>query len=165
MHAMPIRIKDAGVSVSRRIPAGKLFVEATGELVRGDSGTIFRSTRRREISTVAHVRRYLDLTEATNFEAGVSLSRGHNDAGEGLVTMLYGTDVTLRWRPLSRAISHLLAARTELIWSDRQEPGAQRAFGLYGFLDYQLRRGWFGGVRYDSAQRGHACATTAPRRC
>ena len=71
---MPIRIKDAGVSVSRRIPAGKLFVEATGELFRGDSGTIFRSTRRREISTVAHVRSYLDLTEATNFEAGISLA-------------------------------------------------------------------------------------------
>lgn len=39
-------IKDAGFSVSRLIPAGKVFVEATAELYRGDSGTIFTSSRR-----------------------------------------------------------------------------------------------------------------------
>ena len=35
-------IKDAGVSVSRLIPAGNLFLEATGEIFRGDSGTVFQ---------------------------------------------------------------------------------------------------------------------------
>ncbi len=146
-------IKDAGVSVSRLIPAGKVFVEATGEVFRGDSGTVFTSRRRSDVSTIGHLRSYLDLTEATNLEGAVSFSRGHNDAG-GL-TRLYGTDVTLRWRPLARAIYHSFTARTELIWSQREEPRVvQRAFGLYGSLDYQFARRWFGGVRYDRAERG-----------
>src|SRR3990172_3917847 len=97
-------IKDAGVSVSRLIPAGKLFVEAIGEFYRGDSGTLYRSGRRQDVSTVAHLRSYADLTDQTNLEVGLSYSRGHNDFGSEFTTKLYGTDVTLRWRPLRRAI-------------------------------------------------------------
>ena len=40
-------IKDAGVSVSRLIPApGELFLEATAQVYRGDSGTLFESSQR-----------------------------------------------------------------------------------------------------------------------
>ncbi len=148
-------IKDAGVSVSRLIPAGRVFVEATGEIFRGDSGTVYASSRRADVSTVAHVRSYVDVTDATNLETGVSFSRGHNDLGSDFVTQLYGADVTFRWRPLSRAIYHSLAARTELVWSRREDLSTmQRAFGLYGSLDYQPARRWFVGGRYDRSERG-----------
>ncbi len=147
-------IKDAGVSISRLIPAGKLFMEAIGEVYRGDSGTLYQSARRQDFSTVAHLRTYADLTEQTNLEVGLSYSRGHNDAGSDYTTKLYGADITLRWRPLRRAIYHQMAARTELIWSDRQEvAGAQAAFGFYSSLDYQFARRWFIGARYDKSDR------------
>jgi hypothetical protein len=147
-------IKDAGVSVSRLIPAGKLFVEATGELFRGDSGTVFKSSQRSDVSTVAHLRTYADLTDQTNIEIGGSYARGHNDLGSAFVTQLYSTDVTLRWRPLSRAIYRSLAARTELFWSRREQLSSlQSAFGGYSSLDYQLRRRWFAGGRLDWSQR------------
>ncbi len=148
-------IKDAGVSVSRLIPAGRVFVEATGEMFRGDSGTVFTSNRRADISTVAHVRSYVDVSDAANLETGVSFSRGHNELGSDFVTQLYGADATFRWRPLSRAIYHSLAARAELVWSRREDVATtQRAFGLYGSLDYQVGRRWFVGGRYDRAERG-----------
>ncbi|OFW50719.1 MAG: hypothetical protein A3G77_17415 [Acidobacteria bacterium RIFCSPLOWO2_12_FULL_68_19] len=148
-------IKDAGVSVSRLIPAGSVFLEATGELYRGDSGTLFKSSRRRDVAALGRVRGYVDLTDQTNVEAGASYTRGHNDLGSDFVTELYGADLTLRWRPLGRAIYRSLAARTELVWSRREEVSAfERAFGLYGSLDYQFARRWFAGGRYDQAERG-----------
>ncbi len=147
-------IKDAGVSASRIIPAGKLFVEATGELFRGDSGTVFKSNRRSDFSTVGHLRAYADVTEGTNIEIGGSYARGHNELGSDFVTQLYGTDVTVRWRPLRRAIYRSLAARTELFWSRREEPAVlQEAFGGYASVDYGFRRRWFAGGRYDWSER------------
>ena len=147
-------IKDAGVSVSRIIPAGSLFLEATGEVFRGDSGTVFKSNRRSDFSTVEHLRAYADFTEETNIEIGGSHARGHNELGSDFVTQLYSTDVTLRWRPLRRAIYHSLAARTELFWSRREQmPTLQKAFGGYASLDYQFMRRWFAGGRYDWSER------------
>ena len=103
---------------------------------------------------VAHLRSYVDLTDQTNLEIAGSYSRGHNDLGSEFLTQLYGTDVTLRWRPLRRSIYRSLAARTELIWSRREESvQTQRAFGLYGSLEYQFGRRWFAGARYDQSER------------
>lgn len=147
-------IKDAGVSVSRLIPAGALFVEATGEVFRGDSGTLFQAARRQDVSLVGHLRGYGDLSESTNLEAGFSYARGHNDLGSDFLTQLYGVDLTLRWRPPRRAIYHSLAVRTELIWSRREEAAqAQLAFGSFVSADYRLNRRWFVGGRYDWSER------------
>ena len=56
-------ISDAGVSVSRLLPApGGLFLEATGQVYRGDSADVFRSASRGQVSTVAHLRAYRDLS-------------------------------------------------------------------------------------------------------
>jgi hypothetical protein len=63
----------------------------------------------------------------------------------------------VRWKPLRRSIYHSFVGRTELIWSQRQQPldlaGEQRSFGMYASGDYQLGRRWFVGGRYDYAQR------------
>ena len=147
-------IKDAGISVSRLLPMGGLFVEATGEVFRGDSGTLFESSRRQDVSAVAHLRAYRDLSESTNLEIGGSYARGHNDHGSEFVTQLYGTDVTLRWRPLRRAIYHSFAGRAELVWSRReQSSGLEEAFGGFVSADYRLSRRWFFGGRYDWSDR------------
>ena len=149
-------IKDAGVSVSRLIPAGNLFLEATGEVFRGDSGTVFKSNRRSDFSTVEHLRAYTDITDQSNIEIGGSYARGHNELGSNFVTQLFSTDITFRWRPLQRAIYHSLAARTELFWSRREQlPVLQKAFGGYSSLDYQFARRWFMGGRYDWSERAN----------
>ncbi len=150
-----VGIKDAGVSVSRILPAqGGIFLEATGEVYRGDSGTLFQASQRSDVSTVGHIKAYRDLSESTNLELGGSYARGHNDLGSSYITQLYGADATLRWRPLRRAIYHSFAARSELVWSRREEAATtQRAFGLFGSMEYQLARRWFVGGRYDWSER------------
>ena len=164
-------IDDAGVSIQRILPAPKgIFLEATGQVFRGDTGaqtyfspagqivqTLFTATNKSDVSTVAHLRGYRDITESTNLDLGLSYARGHNELGTNFLTQLYGVDATVRWKPLRRAIYHSFVGRTEAIWSQRQQPfglgGEQRAFGMYASGDYQFARRWFVGGRYDYSQR------------
>jgi hypothetical protein len=155
-------ISDAGISVSRIIPApAGIFLEATGQVYRGDSSDVFEQSRKREVSTVAHLRGYRDITESTNLDLGFSFARGHNDGGPGFTTKLYGVDATFRWKPLRRSIYRSFIARTEFVWSQRQQlPAEQRAFGMYASGDYQLTRRWFVGGRFDWSDRARDAALT-----
>ena len=156
-------INDAGLSVARLIPNPWLFLEATGQVFRGDSGSdqnsnpLYQTTKRSELSYVGHVRSYKDINDDSNLDFGVSYSRGHNGLADGdradpgsLVTQLYGIDATYRWKPLQRSIYHSLVGRGEWIWSRRDQPnGLQRGSGMYVSGDYQVGRRWFTGVRLD----------------
>jgi hypothetical protein len=155
-------ITDAGFSVSRILPAPKgIFLEATGQVFRGDSGAeeepVFIASRQSDVSTVAHLRGYRDLTESTNLDLGLSFARGQNDAGS--TTNIYGVDATLRWKPLRRAIYRSFIARSEFVWSQRRQqpeallPAVQRAFGFYTSADFQFNRRWTAGARYDWSER------------
>ena len=152
-------INDAGFSVERIIPFPKgIFLSATGQVFRGDSGEgdelVFQSHSKSDVSTVAHLRAYKDLNESTNLELGASYARGHNELGTDFITSLYGMDATLRWKPLRRAIYNSFVARSEFIWSQRhQQPFEQRAFGMYASAEYQFKRRWFLGGRYDWSDR------------
>src|SRR5438552_5531488 len=54
-------INDAGLSLTRIIPAPKgLFLEGTAQIFRGDSGDLYRSYNRDDVSTVGHLRAYKD---------------------------------------------------------------------------------------------------------
>src|SRR5436189_1179553 len=150
---------DARVSVEHIIPAPKgIFLEATGQLFRGDSGDaqhpLFRASTKSDVSAVAHLRTYKDITESTNVDIGFSYGRGHNDLGSNFLTQLYGVDATLRWKPLRRSIYHSFVGRGEFIWSQRQQlPFEQRAFGFYTSVAYQLGRRWVLGVLYYHSDR------------
>jgi hypothetical protein len=160
-------IDDAGISVARLIPAGPVFLEATGQVFRGDSGeTLFRSSKRGDLSYVGHLRGYHDLSESTNVDLGASYSYGHNPAGivgdvdlGRFTTNLFGVDATLRWRPLTRAIYHQFIGRSEVIWSNREQfDGRQRSMGYYLSGEYQFARRWWLSGRYDRSDRAEDAA-------
>ena len=154
-------IGDAGLSVARLIPNPWIFLEATGEVFRGDSGDIFHSSQRGDLSVFGRLRGYHDITESTNVDLGASYGRGHNASGviDGVDlgrfrTDLFCVDATIRWKPLRRSIYHSFVARTEGVLSRRDQPdGRQRAKGFYVSGDYQVARRWFTGVRYDASER------------
>jgi hypothetical protein len=156
-------IDDAGLSLSRLFPNKLVFLEATGEVYRGETG-VFRAPRRGDLLYVGRLRAYRDLTESTNLDVGGSAASGHNEVAAqrfdaaldpgGFTTRLFGFDATLRYRPLRRAIYKRLLARTELVWSrQRQAAGTAAAFGTYVSLDYQFARRWFAGARWDRSDR------------
>jgi hypothetical protein len=154
-------LSDAGLSVARLIPAGGLFLEATGQVFRGDADDVFHSSERGDLSYVGHLRAYHDLTDNANLDFGGSYARGHNASGvvDGVdagrfTTDLFGVDATFRWRPLQRSIYRSFAGRTEWIRSRRNQPdGRQDADGWYASGDYQFARRWFFGGRYDHSGR------------
>jgi len=147
-------ISDSGISVSKLVMNPWFFLEATGEVYQGNAG-VFQAHERSDLSYVGRLRGYRDLTESTNLDVGGSYARGHNDAGPEFSTSLFSLDATVRYRPLRRAIYHRIIGRTEMFWSDRQQPVATAsAFGMYASGEYQLGRRWFGGARYDWSERG-----------
>ena len=148
-------LNDSGVSVSTLIMNPWFFLEATGELYQGNTGP-FASHERSDVSWLGRVRGYHDLTEGTNLDLGFSFTQGHNDVADNTTTKLFGIDATVRYRPLRRAIYRRFIARTELMWSRRGQLDGDDipAFGMYASGDYQFARRWFGGVRFDSSERG-----------
>ena len=155
-------IDDAGFSVTRILPAPKgIFLEGTAQLFRGDSTNVFHAYNNSDVSPVFNVHGYSDLTESTNLDLGFSYAQGHNFSGPQFMTRLYDAYGTLRWKPLRRAIYHSFVGRSEFIWSDHQQTGgAQHAFGFYVSGDYQPRRRWFIGGRYDYSERAQAANLT-----
>jgi hypothetical protein len=170
-------ITDAGISVARLISNPWFFLEATGQVYRGDSGPIeqplFVAAKPGNLAYVGHLRGYHDITEATNIDLGVSYANGHNGAGlpadiTSLKTQLFGVDATLRWRPLQRSIYHSFVGRSEWIRSRREQPigrverirrGQEQpvvreiADGFYVSGDYQFARRWYAGARFDRSGR------------
>jgi hypothetical protein len=158
-------IADAGFSVAKLIPNNWLFLEATGQVFRGDSGTdespLYHASQRGDLSFVGHLRGYQDITENSNLDVGVSFSRGHNGLATGdlsdpatFTTRLFGIDATYRWKPLQRSIYNSFVGRTEWIWSRRDQlNGLQAGNGGYVSGDYQFARRWFAGARLDRSAR------------
>jgi hypothetical protein len=156
-------IDNAGISVARLIPNPWFFLEATGQVLRGDSGDVqsplFASTKRSQFAYVGHLRGYQDISESTNIDLGVSVAHGYNASGlpadvDNFTTRLFGVDATVRWKPLQRSIYHSFVGRSEVIWSRREQlDGVQNAMGYYASGEYQLGRRWFAGVRLDGSDR------------
>jgi hypothetical protein len=148
-------ISDAGVSVSRLLLNPWFFLEATGELYRGDSA-VFTSFERDDLSYVGRLRGYRDISESANLDLGTSFAWGRNELSEASSTRLIGIDATFRWRPLKRAIYRRLLARTEVMWSRStgfEDGGSATSFGWYAGGEYQLARRWFAGARLDYSER------------
>ena len=136
---------------------------------------MFAASKRSQLSTVGHLRAYSDLSESTNLEMGFSYARGHSPFADGW-NQLYGGDVTLRWKPLRRAVYNSFTARSEFVWARTPtQPGVlagnmsfaaaptvlAKPFGYYVSADYQLARRWFLGGRFDRSERGQ-CLPTNP---
>ena len=156
---------DAGISVARLIPNPWLFLEATGQVFRGDGG-VFHSSERSDLSYVGHVRGYQDISESTNLDIGASYAYGHNNSGivdpGRSTTSLYGVDATVRWRPLQRSIYQSFLGRGEVVWSRRGQPleSNQNGSGFYLSGDYQFGRRWFAGLRFDRSERAEDSAAS-----
>jgi hypothetical protein len=148
-------IADAGFSVSRLILNPWFFLEATGEVYRGDSA-VFTSFGRDDLSYVGRLRGYRDVSESANLDLGTSFAWGRNELGEDASTRLIGVDATFRWRPLKRAIYRRLLARTEMMWSRSsglEDDASATSFGWYVGGEYQFARRWFAGARLDYSER------------
>jgi hypothetical protein len=155
-------LSDAGMSLSYLLHNPVIFVEATGEVYRGDS-EVFQSFERSKLAYVGRLRAYRDITEGSNIDFGASFAFGTADVGvvtpddvpQAFDKRMFAVDATFRYRPLRRAIYQRLNLRTELIWSRQDLPDDLNAdsFGFYGLGEYQFARRWYIGARGDRSAR------------
>ena len=143
-------IDDAGISVARLIPNPWLFLEATGQVFRGDSGeTSFQSSERGDLSYVGHLRGYQDITEVDQHRSRrlvrarpQRVGRRRRRRRRALHDRAVRRRRDARWRPLQRSIYHSFVGRTEVIWSRRDQPdGLQSGIGLLRLRRLSVRRG------------------------
>jgi len=144
------QLADDGVSVSKVFPNSKnIYVEATGEVFRGDVENVFQHENQNDLFYNAHLKAFRDLTENSNLELGTSYARGTLDAARN---QFAGLDLTWRWKPLQQGLYRGFIGRLEAIANDR--PAADhRLKGFYASGDYQLGQRWSTGIRIDSADR------------
>lgn len=143
---------DSGVSVSKLLPNRyNLFLEATGEIFSGNVEDVFEAQEKNDLLYLGHVRAYRDITERTNFEVGTSYARGTLPGGAG-TSQFAGVDLTIRYKPLERAIYQSFISRTEVMFNDRDDV-SDRAMGFFTSADYQFSRRWFAGIRLDQVDR------------
>jgi hypothetical protein len=147
-------LSDSGISLAKLLPVPGFFLEATGQVYRGESD-VFQAPTRGDLQYVGRARAYRDLTESTNLDLGGSIAYGNNGATADSKTRLIGADLTLRYKPLRRSIYTSVLARGEAVWSRREDPagGTVSAFGAYGYVGYQFARRWTAGIRLDTAER------------
>jgi hypothetical protein len=144
-----------GVSIARLFPVGDVFTEGTLQIFRGQAGELFDGDRRSDLSYNGHYRVFMDLTEASNVDLGLSYGFGPNGTSadtESADTRLEGLDLTYRWKPLQTGSYRSASFRGEVYRSRREQPeGEQTALGWYASGDYQLARRWFVGARLEAA--------------
>jgi hypothetical protein len=150
-------LSDSGISLAKLLPVPGLFLEATGQVYRGESD-VFHAPTRGDLQYLGRLRAYQDVTESTNVDLGGSIAYGNNGVTPDSKTRLLGADLTVRYRPLRRSIYTSVLARGEAVWSRREDPngGTVNAFGAYGYLGYQFARRWTAGVRLDTSERADA---------
>ena len=156
-------IDDAGISVARLIPNPWLFLEATGQVFRGDSGDdTFQSEPTWQLRATSAISAAIRISRSPRTSISESRTREakriraslNDSTSAGSRPVWYGVDATYRWKPLQRSIYHSFVGRTELIWSRRDQPdGLQSGSGYYVSGDYQFGRRWFAGVRFDRSDR------------
>ena len=141
-----MRVSPCGAS--DLLPRG-LFLEATG--ASGDSGTLFKASRRNDVSTIGHVKAYtMTSSESTNlnWEALTgAVTTTWQSVRYAALRLLTGHCAGGRCAGRSIVLAPPVPSLLELVV--KRSPLRSELSGLFASTEYQLARRWPGGVRYD----------------
>jgi hypothetical protein len=149
-----------GISASYLLPV-PFYLNLDGEVTTNwdeaplfgdvtESGELRSGGRRRDLGYLARASTYRDFSESTNLTVGAGFARGVHDAAGDLSSDVFAADATLRWKNPRRAIYRSAIWQTEAYFTRRkEEPGSQRTFGGFSYVEYQFQRRWRTGIRAD----------------
>jgi hypothetical protein len=143
-------LNEPGIGGNYLLPT-PWFSEITFQGLQGDNPNLFRlsSGEKAQGAYLGHLKSFFDLSDETSLEFGQSYVGGRN-TGSGY-SQAAGVDLTLKWRPLDRALDRALIWQNEYIFFSVDEDGknVQNNGGLYSSLQYRLSRRWWLQGRYD----------------
>jgi hypothetical protein len=143
-----------GVGLSWLVPnPWEQYIDLTYEVINNDS-SLFAGEETDDFVHLVHLKNFLDLSEASTLETGLSFATAPNDEGHGgNRTYVEGFDLTYKWRPPQAGLYKSLLWQTELLAAQADLIGGQETtWGMYSAADYQFARRWSIGTRYDYSQ-------------
>jgi len=150
-------MSEQGVSVSWLVPnPWDKYLELTGEVFNNENPVSFAGAQGGGFVYLGHFKNFIDLSENSTLELGVSEAAGPNASSGDRWTYLHGADLTFKWRPLRRGLYKSLLWQSEVIVRDKELPGAEtgRVWGAYSALSHQFAKRWSAGLRYDYVDAG-----------
>ena len=139
-------LNETGIGLSVLLPTS-WYAELSGQILNGDH-PFFAGPDGEDLAYLGRLKSFWDLDESTTLEVGGSYVAGKNQHDE--VSQLAGGDVTLKWRPLRRAIYRSLILQVEYLYaSQKHESETETVGGLYGLVQFQFARRWWAQARGD----------------
>lgn len=159
-------LSGTGASVSWLVPnKWDKFIEVTAQVMNTDNDSAFAGEESRDKVYVARARATHDLSDDSSLEFGLSAALGKNSVeNHNRRTTIEGLDITYKWKPRNRPYKSFLW-QTEFLFSQREDSGRiadepeefvpqrdRSTWGFYSFMEYQLSRRWYAGLRFDWSQ-------------
>lgn len=145
-------LAQTGVSLEWLVPRGWADTNLLTVQVTDGSNDAFGGQDFQRLAVLGRLSNYWDLSPATYLELGVSGVAG--ETAEGGRSRVWGGDLTVDWTPPARAKYREVTWRTELLYSERDDPSGLRhdAWGGYSYLEGLLAQNLWAGVRYDRVE-------------
>jgi hypothetical protein len=111
-----------------------------------------------DFETMLAARQFFDLSDDWSLMWGLSFAGGPNQTGPGTRSYLYGTDLFLKYRPISRQSTTAVEVQGEVIVRDRQladptggpgDIGHGRDVAGYLYSTWRFAQRWGTGGRYE----------------
>jgi hypothetical protein len=117
------------------------YSELTVQVLSGNSEP-FHASSPNSMSTLAHFDNLWELSSSTTLQWGLSALHGKNDLDR--TTSLWGTDLTIKWRPVVMGRARSLTWSTEAISRTTQQLATKEdAWGFVSYLQYQFAQRWW----------------------
>lgn len=148
----PEGLGQTGISLEWLVPHPWASANELTLQITDTSSEAFGEEPSGNLSFLAHVKNFWDLSASTYLELGFSGLEGSPATGRD--TRVLGADLTLHWQPPSRAKYREITWRSEYLLSSRDNLLGERqdAAGGYSYIEGLLRRNLYVGLRYDRVE-------------
>lgn len=150
--------KGLGVELSWLTPL-PWYVELVGSAIMADGEASNRSflgaeSRRvqgpQDLALLSAVKQFFPLSDDWSLAWGVSGLYGPNPSGPGNRSAIYGTDVYLKFRPITSESPTIVSLTSEWYWRRRQVPGdIVQDVSSYAELFWRFAQRWAAAARYE----------------
>jgi hypothetical protein len=150
--------RGLGVEVSYLTPAPfflELVGSATGAGGEATARSFFGATdlpveTPLDVQATLAVKEFFELSPDWSLATGQSLATGPNATGHDNRTDVYGIDVYLKYRPITRGSHTIVALQTEWLWRRRQVPDQLRSdLSGYAYASWRFAQRWGAAARYE----------------
>lgn len=149
-------LQETGLSLSYLFP-GSRYQELTIEAVdAGSDGPVFNNSSGNDPLFVGHYRTFFDFDDCLSAQLGITGISGPtvglkpiDGTGDGSRGDMFGTDLTMKWTPGNVGKTAVLEA--EAYWT-KPFGGAERSFGAFARLTYELMPRWFVTGGWDTSE-------------